>query len=116
MKRHRGGVYGGVSAIIFGAIWCFIAFNSRHGVWFGNFSLFPLIGIIMIISGIFTSITQSVKNKDNNNQEKPYYTDSQPQNNNQYNVYKNNNRCPMCGSVVENEQLYCINCGNKLKD
>ena len=119
MKDHRGGTRGGISSIIFGIIWCSIAFNiTEHtGYMIRGFSFFPFVGLIFVITGIGTLISKAVKRKDNTNGGKPYYTDSQPQNDNQYNVFQDNKtRCPMCDSVVDNEQKFCINCGNKLRD
>lgn len=119
MKGHRGGTWGGISSIIFGIIWCSIAFNitGHGGYWSNGFSFFPFVGLIFVLTGIGTAISQAVKKKDNTQGGKPYYTDSQPQNNNHYNVYKDNKtRCPMCESVVDDEQKFCINCGNKLRD
>ncbi|HEY8390913.1 MAG TPA: zinc ribbon domain-containing protein [Clostridia bacterium] len=122
MKGKGGDVFGNIFVIIFGSLWTAMAIGMTSmapgEMWFVKI-IFPAFGFLFVSLGIY-NLVKGIKGKDQKHNYTPYYTDSldQEQEEKEYKVYREDNRlrCPMCNSEIKEEQKFCTNCGNKLKD
>ncbi|MEG1548183.1 MAG: zinc ribbon domain-containing protein [Clostridia bacterium] len=127
IKPGRGpsamGVWGAVISVIFGIFWTIMASSM------GAPAIFPLFGVLFIITGIISGI-YNYKNATGKNRYSTFdITDDTEESDpleQRFGNQQNDNTCtpvspttdtvycPYCGTKAEHGYLYCRKCGNKL--
>ena len=122
--------FGSIFAILFGIFWMFMAFQitSQAGEFGIIAVIFPLFGIVAVISGIVNAVI-SYKNAFGENRFSEYDivdSDEEPDPlqkkfhkenlNDDMNISDDEevNFCPYCGEKISSEFEFCPKCGKKL--
>lgn len=116
---------GALIAVAFGVLWTIIAFSMVRETpmdGFGFAAIFPLFGVLFIISGIVTAVYQ-FKNATQKNRFSAFDVttgteEADPLNqrfgNAVQTLVEGGRFCPYCGKQVAEDYKFCQNCGKEL--